>query len=201
MTSRESHPSKGSHGTLLKEYKLDTGLIHYYFGDGKGKTSSLIGTIIRALGNGLKPILIQFLKLHTESDKEEGFFMGEINFLSKFIPIRQFGSGSFIRPDKKPRIADKKLMRKGFDFAKSIILQGNYDLVALDEIINAISLNLIKLEELLKLLKNKPDHVEVICTGFMYYSKLKRISNYVVHFGSLNHPYKDGIDARRGIEY
>jgi cob(I)alamin adenosyltransferase len=201
MTSRERQKEKSRFSTDFKEYKLEPGLIHYYFGDGKGKTSSLFGATIRALGNKLKPIIIQFLKLNSADNEKGSYFMGEIDFLEKFIPIYQFGSGKFINPHKKPSILDRKLIQKGFKFTKEIILKGDYDFVGLDEIINAVSLNLIDLDELISLLKEKPEHVEVICTGFIYYSKLKNISDYVVSFRSINHPYDHGIDARRGIEY
>jgi cob(I)alamin adenosyltransferase len=201
MTSRETQKENLKGKTELSRDKLEPGLIHYYFGDGKGKTSSLFGATIRALGNNLKPIIIQFLKLNSGDDENGSYFMGEIDFLNKFIPIYQFGSGKFINPHGKPSILNRKLIQKGFEFTKETILKGEYDFVGLDEIINAISLNLIDLDELTSLLEKKPEHVEVVCTGFMYYSKLKNISDYVVSFSSINHPYDQGIEARKGIEY
>lgn len=181
---------------------LKKGLIHYYLGQGKGKTTSLIGLLIRALGHGFKPILIQFLKKHSENSNNSFYFMGEIHFLRKFLEIKQFGTGYFIEPGSNLRETDLKVTRNGFEFACNIIQSGEYDLVGLDEIVNAVSLGLIDLEELLMILKNKPEHVEIVCTGVMYYKELKHLSDYVISFNPICHPYKNqGIQARKGIEY
>ncbi len=181
--------------------RLQQGLIHYYYGDGKGKTTTLIGLIVRALGHGLKPILIQFLKRHDENENRNGYFIGEINFLKGLIPIKQFGSGNFITSNNKSRTSEKKIAREGLEFMRKTISDGIYDLIALDEVINLVALDFIKLEELIDLLESKPKHMEVICTGAMFYKKLKAISQYVIQFNCLQHPYYEGIEARRGIEF
>ncbi|TFG00151.1 MAG: cob(I)yrinic acid a,c-diamide adenosyltransferase, partial [Promethearchaeota archaeon] len=184
-----------------KNAGLKRGLIHYYYGDGKGKTTTLMGVIIRALGHRLKPILIQFLKLHDDNDNGKGYFIGEINFLNNFIPIEQFGTRDFINADNKAKKSVKKIVNDGLDFTKKIITESNYDIVALDEIINLISLGFIELEELIEILENKPTNMEIICTGAMYYRQIEDISHYTVQFNCINHPYYEGIGARKGIEY
>ncbi|TXT66252.1 MAG: Cob(I)yrinic acid a,c-diamide adenosyltransferase [Promethearchaeota archaeon] len=183
-------------------YRLNRGLIHYYFGNGKGKTTTLIGSIIRGLGHGLKPILIQYLKSHNNGeDGRKGYFMGEIHFLQPFIEIKQFGTGDFINSGKSKSDKDIKLAEKGFEFAQKIIYSGKYDIVGLDEIINAISLNLIDMDELITLLKQKPNHIEVIITGAMYYKKLVNIADYSIGYNCYRHPYEEGVEARKGIEF
>lgn len=201
MNSIEQFKENQGREFITNQSKLQKGLIHYYYGDGKGKTTTLIGLIIRALGHGLKPILIQFLKLHDETDNGKGYFMGEVNFLEGIIPIKQFGSGNFVKPENKTSDSDKKIAKQGVEFMENIILEGNYDIVALDEVINIISLNFLEVEELLELREDKPDHVEVICTGAMYYKELKDYADYVIQFNCLTHPYYEGIDARKGIEF
>ena len=183
------------------ESESNLGLIHYYFGDGKGKTTTLIGGIIRALGHDLKPFLIQFLKLHDEKKDRNRFFIGEIHYLKELIPVRQFGGGDFVYSSDSATMDDKKNAKEGFECAKKTILSGKYDLIALDEIVDAIGLNLVNLEDLIALLKEKPEHVEIICTGFQYVEKLAEISDYVIKFDCLAHPYQKGILARPGIEY
>ncbi|MBD3194159.1 MAG: cob(I)yrinic acid a,c-diamide adenosyltransferase [Candidatus Lokiarchaeota archaeon] len=181
---------------------LNRGLIHYYFGDGKGKTTTLVGAIIRALGHGLKPILIQYLKLHSNRKNERnGYFMGEIHFLQYFIEVRQFGTGIFINDFKSKSDRDFELAEKGLKFAKKSINSGEYDIVALDEIVNAVSLNLIDIDELINLLKSKPKHVEVFLTGAMFYKKLMKLADYSIGYNCYRHPYEKGIDARKGIEF
>ncbi len=180
---------------------LKIGLTHYYCGDGKGKTTTLIGLIIRALGHNLNPILIQFLKRHVKEDKKHGFFMGEIHFLKRFIEIRQFGTGSFLTGNMHKNTKEIESIRKGFKFAIDTVNSGKYDLVALDEVVTAVSMHLIELNDLINLIKNKPNNVELIFTGMMFYKKLRDVADYVISFNSINHPYNKGIIARKGIDY
>jgi cob(I)alamin adenosyltransferase len=185
----------------LSTTRLEFGLIHYYYGDGRGKTSTSIGTIIRALGHGLKPILIQFLKLHDENGKHSGYFIGEIHFLKKLIPVKQYGSFSFLYPDKKLTKEDISRAQEGFQYAESVICSGEYDLVVLDEIALAVKLNLIDLNALISLLKRKPKNVEIIMTGAIIIKELIEIADYCTQFTCIHHPYYKGYTARAGIEF
>ena len=180
---------------------LNIGMTHYYFGDGKGKTTTLLGLIIRALGHNLNPLLIQFLKRHEPNRSKGGFFIGEIHFLKQFIKIKQFGNGEFV---KEKTCKDQEIIRtaqKGLQYASKAVKSGKYDLVALDEVVNAISMNLIELEDLIQIIEQKPDHVEIVCTGMMFYKKLREVADYVVGYNSIEHPFKKGVMARKGIEY
>lgn len=180
---------------------LRIGLIHYYYGNGKGKTTSIIGGLLRALGHGFKPILIQFLKLHKEKEINSGYFMGEIHFLKDYIPIKQFGRGEFINPKDGIKLKDKKLAEEGLNFAKEAIHSGKYDLVAMDEVVDAIALNFIKKEDLIEILKNKPRNVEVFISGYKNFQDLIDLADYVTDFGMIKHPYNENIEARPGIEF
>ncbi|TXT58011.1 MAG: Cob(I)alamin adenolsyltransferase/cobinamide ATP-dependent adenolsyltransferase [Promethearchaeota archaeon] len=189
---------------LLADSKnsLKIGLIHYYYGKGKGKTTSIIGALLRALGHELKPILIQFLKHHKPtSEKNTGYFMGEIHFLKNYLPVKQFGRGEFINPKNGIKEEDIKLAQKGFNFCKTAINDGKYDLVAMDEIVDATALGLLNLEDLIKLLRDKPKNVEVLISGYKNFQELIDIADYVTHFGMIKHPYNKEIEARSGIEY
>lgn len=181
--------------------RLEPGLIHYYWGYGRGKTSTLIGTIIRALGHNLKPILIQFLKLHDESATHSGFFIGEVNYFKDIIPIKQFGGYNFIMSPQSATEDDYERAQNGLQFAQKIVQSGKYDLVALDEIVDTIPLKLIELEDLIHLLEKKPDHVEIIMTGHVKYDDLIDLSHYVTEYKPIQHPYYLGYDARPGIEF
>ena len=179
---------------------LKIGLIHYYYGNGRGKTSTSIGTIVRAIGHGLKPILIQFLKLHDENTKHSGFFIGEIHFLNKFIPIKQFGAYNFLYPGKVLN-ADINRANEGLKFAKDAIFSKKYDLVVLDEITEVLALKLINVNDIIEILKNKPEKVEIILTGATYIKELEEISNYCTRYDLVHHPYYNGYEARPGIEF
>lgn len=176
------------------------GFIHYYYGNGRGKTSTTIGTIMRALGHGFKPYLIQFLKLHDADKSHSGYFMGEINYLKDHIPIKQYGSFKFVNL-RKPKEEDVKRGREGLEWSKKIINSGEYDLVVLDEIVDIVKLKMISIDELMEVLENKPPHVEVIVTGHFGYKKLLSIAHYITYFSLIHHPYYEGYKARKGIEF
>ena len=112
--------------------RLEQGLIHYYHGNGKGKTSTLIGSLIRAHGHGLKVILIQFLKLHDEKDSVEGYFMGEIHHLKEIMTIKQFGTGKFVYTSDSALFEDIEKAQEGLYCVKEAVLSDKYDVVAID---------------------------------------------------------------------
>jgi cob(I)alamin adenosyltransferase len=181
--------------------RLEQGLIHYYHGNGKGKTSTLIGSLIRAHGHGLKVILIQFLKLHDEKESVKGFFMGEIHFLKEIIPVKQFGSGKFVYTSDSALLKDIEKAQEGLFCVKEAVLSGQYDMVAIDEIVDAIDLGLIDLEDFIDILEVKPRHVEILFTGYKFIESLEEIADYVTEIEMVKHPYYAGMDARKGIEF
>lgn len=127
--------------------------------------------------------------------------MGEIHFLKEIIPVEQFGAYHFVYSAEKASDDDKMRAKRGFEYARRAILSSNYDLVALDEIIDVIALKLINLDDFLDLLQQKPNHVEVICTGYNFIKEISDIADYVIEFKCDKHPYAQGVDARPGIEY
>ena len=174
--------------------KLEKGLIQVYTGNGKGKTSAAFGLALRAIGNGFKVFVIQFIK--------GGFDYGELH-ATKFLPnleLRAFGRGKFISktpPDKE----DVKLAREGFELAKNVIEGGNFDIVILDEINVAMHLKLLGVNNVLDLIRNKPKHVELVLTGRNAPSEIVEIADLVTEMREVKHPYALGVQPRKGIEY
>lgn len=174
--------------------KLEKGLIQVYTGNGKGKTSAAFGLALRAVGNGLKVFVIQLIK--------GGFDYGELQVV-KFLPnleLRAFGRGKFITqtpPDKE----DVRLAREGFELAKKMIESGDFDVVILDEINVAMHLKLIKVDEVLDLIRNKPKHVELVLTGRNAPAEIVEIADLVTEMKEIKHPYALGAQPRKGIEY
>ena len=181
--------------------KFKTGLIHYYFGMGCGKTSIGLGHIVRALGRNLRTIIIQFLKKHDPSG-QKGFYYGEYITLSEKlkVPIIQFGEFNFIKSEKQ--IANQLEMAKdALNKVKEVLTSNNYDLIILDEVGSMIKLNLWKIEEFMQILKDKNSEIEVIITGHQKIPELESIVDYVTHLEEIKHPYQKGIFARPGIEF
>ena len=178
----------------MVEPKLEKGLVQVYTGNGKGKTSAAFGLALRAIGNGLKVFVIQFIK--------GGFDYGELRAV-KFLPnleLRAFGRGKFISkmpPDKE----DVKLAREGFELAKKVVGGGDFDVVVLDEINVAMHLKLIKVNEVLGLIRNKPKHVELVLTGRNAPSEILEAADLVTEMREVKHPFALGVQPRKGIEY
>jgi len=174
--------------------KLEKGLVQVYTGDGKGKTSAAFGLALRAIGRGLKVYIVQFIK--------GGFDYGELYIVDKLpnLTLKAFGRGQFIT-GKPPDKVDVELAEEAFALAKKVVESGEYDLVILDEVNVALNLNLISLEKVLQLIKNKPKHVELVLTGRYAPSEILEVADLVTEMREVKHPYRKGYQARKGIDY
>ncbi|MDQ2085224.1 cob(I)yrinic acid a,c-diamide adenosyltransferase [Herbivorax sp. ANBcel31] len=173
------------------------GLIHVYTGDGKGKTTSAIGQGIRAFGRGNKVYMIQFLK-----SQDTGELLTLKNLEPNFKVYRFEKIKGFIYNLTQEEIEElKKQINTAFDFVKNTISNCNCDLLILDEIIGVLSNNLININSIINLLKNKPEKMEIILTGRNAPKEIQDIADYISEIKSIKHPLENGIPARKGIEY
>ncbi|GAI10552.1 unnamed protein product [marine sediment metagenome] len=174
--------------------RLKEGLVQVYFGRGKGKTTAAIGQGVRATGHGFKVYMIQFMKGNYKYGEVDA-----IKGISNF-DLKQFGSPELI---SEPSKFDKDEGKKALDFAKEIIMSDDYDIVILDEVGVAISMNVITVEPVLELIENKPEKVELILTGGpKMHPKIKEMADLVTEMRMIKHYYSSkGITARHGIEY
>ena len=201
------------------------GLVHVYTGDGKGKTSASMGLVVRAIGQGLKVFVIQFMK--------GGAYTGEYISAKNFLPNNEFiqyGRGC-IKEKKQLKLTgfdnqahffdyirediecgpcrycflnddeQKRFVKLAFDKAKQILSSEDYDLVVLDEINVAVKIGFIDINELLDLVKNKNKLTELIITGRDADKKLIEVADLVTEMKLVKHYYEKGVSARRGIEY
>jgi len=178
----------------MNRKRLKQGLVQVYFGRGKGKTTAAIGQGVRATGHGLKVYMIQFMKGNYKYGEIEA-----IKSISNF-ELKQFGSPDLIA---EPGEFDLEEGKKALTFAKEIIMSDEYDIVILDEVGVAISMNVISIEPVLDIIKNKPEKVELILTGGpKMHPKLKELADLVTEMRMIKHYYSSqGITARYGIEY
>jgi cob(I)alamin adenosyltransferase len=182
------------------------GYIQVYTGDGKGKTTAAIGLAVRALGAGLKVYLAQFLKFEASSEittlqilaSERLSAPAGFSGMYPHITIEQFGKPRKISPffDEE----DKRLVQQGWEKARQHILEKSFDLIILDEIHIALHYKLIKLDELLTLLSQKPPAIELILTGRYAPPEVMAAADLVTEMKCIKHYFEQGVRARLGIE-
>lgn len=171
------------------------GLVHIYYGDGKGKTSAAIGLAIRAAGHGLNVLILQLLKTQ---------YTGELNILDNIPNIRILrGKGvsdfSFSMTDEQ-----KKICTATHNYNLGNIIEdargGSVDLLILDEVIGAYNRELLDRRMLINFIKNKPAQMELVLTGRNPPPELLELADYASEIKKIKHPFDNGIGARLGIE-
>jgi cob(I)alamin adenosyltransferase len=173
---------------------MKKGLIQVYTGNGKGKTTAALGLALRAVGHGLKVLMIQFMKGNVRYGELES-----AKKLAPYLTIKQVGRETFIsksNPDQK----DLQLAREGLSMAIKATQNKEYDIVILDEINLAIDYGLIPLKDLLHLMDSKPETVELILTGRDVRREILERADLVTDMVDRKHYYDKGVPAREGIE-
>jgi cob(I)alamin adenosyltransferase len=172
------------------------GLIIVNTGPGKGKTTAAMGTALRAVGQGLRVLMLQFLKgswHYGELDAVEAF--GD-----KFV-MKQMGRGFVKVGGTEPDPEDVRLVEEAWAEAEQAILSGQWDLVILDEINYAISYKMLDAAKVAEALKKKPEMVHVILTGRNAHPTIIELADTVTEMRQVKHAYEKGVMAQRGIEY
>lgn len=163
-------------------------------GNGKGKTTAAFGQALRAIGQGYKVFVLQFMK---------GRKYGEYIAAEKYLPnltIRMSGLDSFVMRDN-PAAIDIEMAQKGLDAAGKAIMSGKYDMIILDEVNVALDFKLIKLKEVMDLIKSKPRSLDLVLTGRYAPKEIIKIADTVSNVEEIKHHYNAGIKDRAGIEY
>jgi cob(I)alamin adenosyltransferase len=168
--------------------------VQVFTGDGKGKTTAALGTVIRALGQGRRVYIVFFMK--------GDYPYGERNILAQLanVEIASFGSLDFVDP-VSVRPEDKEQAQLALAAGREAMLTGKYDIVVLDEVNVAVAFKLLRLAEVIKLIRDKPTGVELILTGRKAAPELIKMADLVTECLKIKHPYDEGVEARRGIEY
>jgi len=175
------------------------GYIQVYTGDGKGKTTASLGLAMRALGRSWKVLIIMFTK--------GGNDYGELNSfrqlsdkISDNLTIVQAGLDRIIYKNNK-NDDDTKEIKKGWELAKKAIQNNEYQLIIMDEANIAIDLKILDVNEVVEVLKNKPEEMEVVLTGRNAHPKIVEIAHLVSKIEPVKHYWDTGVAARKGIEY
>jgi len=171
----------------------ERGLIMVNTGNGKGKTTASLGAAVRASGQGLNILILQFIK---------GFCQyGELNALAKLpnVEIKALGLGMIQKG--KDQTPHKKKAMEAWEECKKAVSSEQYDLIIFDEINLVLHYGFIPLEEVLELLRNKPHRLHLILTGRSAPQEILDSADTVTEMREIKHHLNAGIRAVKGIEY
>lgn len=175
---------------------LRKGLIIVNTGAGKGKTTAAMGTALRAVGSGMRVLMLQFLK--------GSWHYGELDavqsFGDKFV-MKQMGRGFVKVGGAETDPEDVKMVEQAWSEAEQAIMSGQWDLVILDEINYAISYHMLDAAKVVAALTRKPEMVHVILTGRNAHASIIEVADTVTEMKQVKHAYEKGVMAQRGIEY
>jgi len=170
----------------------EKGYIQVYTGNGKGKTTAAMGLALRATGAGKKVYIAQFAK---------GMHYSELDAIAKHLPnitLKQYGLGCFIF--NAPKQADIEAANIGLREVEAIISNCEYDIIILDEANIAIFYNLFSTQDLITILNKRNPATEIIITGRYACEEIIEYADLVTEMTEIKHYYKQGVQARVGIE-
>ena len=173
------------------------GLLIVYTGPGKGKTTCALGTAFRAVGQGLRVLMVQFIKGSWHyGELDAAKMLGDDKF-----EIRPMGRGFVKIGGAETDPEDIRLAEECWETGREAIYSGKYELVILDEINYVISYKMLDAAKVAEALKGRPEVVHVICTGRNAHPLLVEQADLVTEMKEVKHPYTKGILAQRGIDY
>ena len=175
------------------------GYIQVYTGNGKGKTTASLGLAMRALGRNWKVLIIMFTK-GGDDYGELNSFMNLSPKISRNLKIVQAGLDRIVYKDNE-NADDEKAIKEGWELAKKAIKNNEYQLIIMDEANIAIDLGILDVDEVVDVLKNKPEEMEIVLTGRNAHEKIVDIAHLVSKIEPVKHYWDTGIVARKGIEY
>jgi len=185
---------KAARDKILATKTIEKGLLMVHTGKGKGKSTAAMGLAARAVGNGMKVGIIQFVKGVWET--------GERVVLEKFPDLcvmKAMGDGFTWETQDRER--DLAAARQAWETAKEMMADPSFDLVVLDELNIVLRYDNLPLDEVLKAFKNKREMLHVVVTGRNAKDELIEIADLVTEMTQIKHPFRSGVKAQKGIEF
>ena len=177
--------------------KKPQGLVVVITGNGKGKTTSAMGMVLRASGHDLRSCIVQFMKGDLYSGEWDG-----VKRLGGLVELHATGKGFCgIRGNPYSREEHRANAQEAIALAREKMLSGQYDLVVLDEINNALKHRLVDLEQVLALLDERPDRVHLVLTGRNAPAEVVERADTVSEVNEIKHAYRQKIEPQPGIDY
>ena len=170
-------------------------MVQCYFGNGKGKTTAAIGAVIRSIGCGQKALYAGFLK---NNDSAEFKVLAVLENIDMLFSDEHYNLYDNEKPEFSPKFtkAYTKLL-----FDETAKIKGNYQMIVLDEILDAIEFGYIAKNNFINLLNEWKQSTEIILTGHELPEEIAKVCDYISEVREINHPYNSGNPSRKGIEY
>ncbi len=172
------------------------GLIHIYTGDGKGKTTAALGLALRAAGQGMRVVIVQFLKGSDSGEVHALCLIPGITLLRNQV---DYGFFKFMTAEEQQDLIAEH--NDNLQKALTLVQSGNCDMLILDECIGAYTLGALDRAVIDDLLHNKPAELELVLTGRDPTEQMLAMADYVTEMRKIRHPYEQGVSQREGIEY
>lgn len=185
---------KAAHDRIVAGKTNEKGLLIVHTGKGKGKTTAALGMVVRAIGHGMKVGVVQFVKGAMET--------GEAAVFAKFDNVEFKPMGEGFTWDTQDRARDIAMAEKAWDEVKRMIADPSYDMVLADELNIVLRYDYLPLDEVLAVLKAKPEDKHVIVTGRNAPEALIKAADLATEMTLLKHPFREqGVKAQAGIEF
>ncbi|MBU2700298.1 cob(I)alamin adenosyltransferase [Sporomusaceae bacterium BoRhaA] len=172
------------------------GLVIVHTGNGKGKTTASLGMGMRAWGQGLRVLVIQFIK--------GNWIYGELKAAEQLGPrfvMHQMGEGFLKNSSDDKMSVHRQAAVEALTTAKAAIQSSEWDMIILDEINYAVKFGIVAVEDVLELIDHKPSLLHLVLTGRDARPQIIEKADLVTEMKEIKHPYKQGIQAQPGIEF
>ena len=197
--NEKARKRKAARDRILATKTVEKGLLIVHTGKGKGKSTAAFGLVVRAIGNGMKVGVVQYVKGKWQT--------GERGVLEKFpeqVEIRTMGEG--FTWETQDRARDIQAARNAWDVSRQMIEASRggdpkYDVVLLDELNIVLRYGYLDLAEVVEFLSNKPEMLHVIVTGRNAKPELIEAADLVTEMTMVKHPFRAGVKAQKGIEF
>ena len=169
------------------------GLVILFTGNGKGKTTAALGTVLRAWGRGMSIVMLSFIKARTPRTGEQ------MAARKLGIEIQALGQGfTWLSKDIS---VDRTMALEGWELCKQKLASGDYDLIVLDEITHPLNFGWLALDEVVEAIAARPPSTHVILTGRDAPQGLIDLADLVTEMREVKHPFQQGLKAQPGIDF